>query len=437
MTRKFQTIPYFFLILFLLIFNLILIPPITAVEVNDISIVTPHGIPLRQFEKSVWIKGIWHQINVSFTTNPNHITLELYYGNTPLTGLFRNETNYYQWQYYNNEWTDAQYNQEYIQPSDCTITGTIYTFFIGIDQYAQTGNWTLKISSGTTEISLKKIYVTMAVASLGLKSIPVQFTVQPFTHDTYQSNEKFTIENQGNVPLQLAVEYGLYQSIFNTVDFERILRPEETKKYLIMLQSKKTWPPGILTIPSEEISIRGSIENVIPPRKFVSLIQSNISIGLPIIMRIGRSGYELQSLTEEIIFQYQKQITIDYGRETDVVSFISGNGLITIDITSKDLDIRSISSGESLVESPFLVNSVNTSEHPITVRIKGVMPNSTGFIYYSIDNGGELQKYTTKVEVGTFQSNNQPTDLLTIIIIIILVLIAVYIIYTQKKHKQK
>ena len=180
---------------------------------------------------------------------------------------------------------------------------------------------------------------------------------------------------------------------------------------------------------------------MIAPKRIVNLIQSNISIGLPINLYIGHIDFELESLAGDISFQYQKNIDIFYNEIKDVFAYISGNGEVTINISSKNLDILKMFSGGEDVISPFIIRSTNTSEFPIAVRIKGILPNTTGFLYYELEISGEKQSFTTQINVGPPRPREasffDSTTIITIVLIICIIIVIIYMMYSQKKHRKK
>lgn len=428
-----------FILLFVLMTNLssLTTSSVNEVQVEDLSMYIPNSEPRGKYDKPVLIRGLWHHVNITLNSEIGEVTIVFYFDETPLGADDRNETNYYMWKYDQGSWKDVQHNSKYINESYCRYDAEFYSFYIGIDQYANLGNWTLKLLAYDEQLLSQQIYVDNAVSSIVLKSIPVVIEVEPFTEDYYISTEKFTVENKGNLPLRLSVSYGKYENIFSTIDFIEILKPNEMRKYSIMLQSRSTWKPGILTIKAEEASVRGHVQNIIPPKEIVYLIGSNVSNGLPINIYVGRSGFALESLAGDITFQYVESLNIYYNDIKDILAYISGNGDVTVNITGKNLDIIKIFSGGSESAVPFMVKSMNTSEHPIAVRVRGIMPNSIALLQYILEIDGEIKKFTTQIHVGSFRQVDETTINITLIVVIIIFIAVVCLIYAQIKHRKK
>jgi hypothetical protein len=431
------------IIFFLFIINLLTFVTVGQdnVEIIDLSILVPNSQPRFQNDKPNWIRGIWNYVNITTIGETSDISIVFYYGDTPMNPNNRNETNYYEWEYDHGSWRDVQHTSNYLQEENCSYRTEFFSFFIGIDQYANLGDWTLEIFSDNDRLLIQQIFVDNAITSLTLKTIPVTFNVVPFSENDYHSEEKFTVENDGNVPLKLHIDYGTYDSLFSTLDFNELIKPDQTARYHILLHSRSSWGPGTLTFEAGDVSVIGEIIYLIPPKKIVSLIQSNVSIGLPINLYIGHSGYELEYLTEGVSFQYVRNIEIYYNEIREVFAYITGNGEIKVDISSENLIILDIFGDEEGVTTPFTIRSTNTSEYPISVRVKGILPNTTGYIHYDLDVEGEIKRYTTQIDIGSPKSLDydlwNTTQIITVIIIGVILILIIYMIYAQIKHKKK
>ncbi len=412
-----------------------------SVEAENVDLVihVPTGEPRTQYGKPQWICGIWHYTNVTLNSETDRISIVFYNGDTPLDLDNRNETNYYEWKYDHGSWRDVQHNATYIEEDNCHHDIDLYSFYIGIDQYAKLGNWTLKLLVDDEQLLSEQIYVNNVVISCGLKTIPVAIRAEPFTEDDYISEEKFTVENDGNIPLRLSVDYGSYENIFSTLDFNEILKPDQTAKYSILLHSRSTWEPGILTIESGKVN--ANVLYMIPPKRIVNLIESNYSYGLPINLYIRHIDYELEPLIRDITFQYVKDLNIYYNEKKDVFAYISGNGDVIVNISSKNLKILKISSGGVEVETPFIIKSTNTSEYPFVVRVRGLRANTTGYLYYRVEIEGQIHEYATQVNIGPSRPAEKTVfdiTLMTSILLIICIIIVIgYMIYSQIKYRKK
>lgn len=407
-------------------------------QLTNLSIYVPNSESTTQYGYPVLIRGIWHYVNITLDIEVDKLSIILYYGNSP--AVEKDETNYYKWEYNQGSWNDIQHTSKYMEENYCTHEMELYSFFIGIDQYAETGNWTMELSVNDEKLISKKVYVGKAITSLALKSIPVTIMAEPFTEDYYKSEEGFTVENDGNVPLKLLVDYKDYRDILSTINFNEILKPGQTAKYSILLNSRSSWEPGELVIKAGDASVKADVLYIIPPKKAVNLIESNLSLGLPIIIEIGHIGYRLESLGGEITFQYPRSINIYYDEVKEIFVYISGNGDVTININTANLKILNIFSDGVEVEPPFTIRSTNTSEYPIAIRVKGVRVNTTGYIYYDLETSGEHNSFSTTINVGSYRpvekSEYDITLIIEIIIISCIFIVITYMLYSQIKHKK-
>jgi len=407
-------------------------------QLTNLSIYVPNGESATRYGYPVLIRGIWHYVNITLDIEVNKLSIVFYYGNSP--AVEKDETNYYKWEYTQGGWNDIQHNFKYMEKNYCTHEMELYSFFIGVDQYAETGNWTMELSVNDEKLISKKVYVGKAITSLSLKSIPVTIRAEPFTEDYYTSEEGFTVENDGNVPLKLSVDYKNYRDILSTINFNEILKPGQTAKYSILLNSRSSWEPGELSIKAGDASVNADVLYIIPPKKAVNLIESNLSLGLPIIIEIGHIGYRLESLGGEITFQYPRSVDIYYDEVIEIFVYISGNGDVTININTANLKILNVISDGLEVELPFTIVSTNTSEYPIAIRVKGVRVNTTGYIYYDLETAGEHNSFSTTINVGTYRpvekSEYDIALIIEIIIISCIVIVITYMLYSQLKHKK-
>lgn len=408
-------------------------------EINDLSICIPNSEELTEYSKTVWIRGVWHYFNLSLNEEVDQILIIFFHDLNPPNSYNRDETNYYKWEYNQENWIDIQHNYRYIQEEYCYHESDFYSFYIGIDQYAKNGNWTLEISSNDKILSSRHIYVGKAVTSISLKSIPLTIQAEPFTDGYYRSIGKFTVENEGNMPLELTVDYGKYRDIFSTINLDGIFKTNQIGKYTVLLHSRSTWPPGILKIESSEISLKGEALYIIPPKKTVNIIESSVAAGLPIDIYIGHLDYEIESLAGDITFQYIKNIDIRHGEKKTIYTYVSGNGEVTIDITAKNLRILKIMSNGVEQNTPFKLITTNTSEYPISITVISNEPNSTAYLYYDLEAGGEHKTFRTTIDVGSpLPTKKTYPDLFIyqIFIISCIIILVAYLILNQIKHRR-
>ena len=417
------------------------------VQVEDLLIFVPHSIPKTRYDNPVWVLGVWNFVNITLNSDISNIYFVFYSGSGDTLPDFqdRDETNYYIWGYENGFWNDTFHDNKYIRKNLCKIKNTTYCFNIGIDQGSASGNWTLRIYSGDgKQIYYQNIYVENAVIDLTLKSYPVEIKVEPFKSDHYISEEEFIIENNGNLPLDISIDYGRYNNIFDLGNSNvlGVLTPDSEKKSNLSVYSQSSWQPGELIIDKDIFIIGDGAPYIIPSKKeAVSVLETTVRYGLSTILKIGRFGYEIESLVGDITFEYEKQKNLVFGEESQLFAYVSGNGEINIDIRSENLEIISIFSGSIEVGTHFSINSKNDSEYPILIRLKGVNPNSTGKIYYELETGGVTDTFHTTITVGSIRPseviNKDFTFIIELLIILCVASVFIYMVVLQLKHKKK
>ena len=147
------------------------------------------------------------------------------------------------------------------------------------------------------------------------------------------------------------------------------------------------------------------------------------------------------SLIPKQFESYRLDITSEQEIE-DVFTYISGNGDVTVNINSDNLRILNIFSGGVEVEPPFTVRSTNTSEYPIDIRFKGIRANTTGYIYYDLETGGEHNSFRTTIKVGPTRPIDKEDELdvtliIELVIISCVVIVILYMIFAQMRYRKK
>lgn len=411
------------------------------IEFEELTIIIPQSESKTLYNLNVWIIGVWQYVNISLNDYSDEIALVLYYGTILADEDDRDETNHYFWRYKQGNWNDEFHGSKYIKKDFCSYSNYTYSFYIGVDQWSSSGNWTLRIYSETKQIHAEEIFVENAVIDPSLIN-RLEIKIKPFTDDFYASEESFTIQNHGNIPLKLSVNYGKYSDLFETLDFEEILKPSQTKKFRIQIHSQPTWQPGEFTISGEEIYIRADAADfIIPSKRIVNILESSVELGLPIQLHIGRSNYSLGSLSGNIYLQYEKEKFVYYDEVIEIFAYISGEGKINVDIRSEDLDIISIYSGGVEVGSHFSISSKNGSEYPIFIQFKGINANTTGKIHYDLETGGIHNSFYTTIKIGSIRPTKitgfNLTIYIEICIIFSIMLVLIYMFYNQFKYNKK
>ena len=103
---------------------------------------------------SIFVAGVFHYLDVTLPTEHEKICVIAFNGDTEPETQSRSEKNYYQWEYDNGIWKDTSgYDSSYIDPSQCSLDNTTYSFCLRISQKANPGSWTIKILVDDKEVS--------------------------------------------------------------------------------------------------------------------------------------------------------------------------------------------------------------------------------------------------------------------------------------------
>ena len=405
-----------------------------------------------RFGDPVIVAGIWHHINVTVENQDfKKLSLKFYNGDHIPTEEERNATNYYEWKYDENIqalWKDEmEYEgRSYLNSENCRKNNDVYSFCIGIkDTFPEIlyyhENWTLEVYKDENKLFFKSVVVEKPTVGLAKSHADlIKFNVAPFTETVVFHNDSFKIENTGNIPLNISINYEADDDIIEVMGSNIILSPYSGSFHNVTLRSK-SWKPGI-------IEIEGTISGKIPSSHIITTANFTLT-SAPVISSadlkifVGHSNYEIYEMPEAIVFQYEKNLEMNEGEIRDITVYISGSGVATLNIWSdeKNITILKISS-KNQEGTPQTVISTDTSEYVITVKIEAIRENKIGFLYYALETGGENQTFITQINIGspssqTGEQASNTTYTMTIIIIICFILVAGYMISTHIKHKRR
>jgi hypothetical protein len=93
------------------------------------------------------VAGDFRYFNVLLNNDVEKICIVAYHGESIPNPEYRSVSNYYRWEYDNGFWKDVSgHDLEYIDPSQCFKKNNTYSFYIGIDNKAKQGHWTVLIN---------------------------------------------------------------------------------------------------------------------------------------------------------------------------------------------------------------------------------------------------------------------------------------------------
>jgi hypothetical protein len=412
--------------------------------------------PKTRYEKPVIVAGIWHYTNITVENQESQeLKLILYQGTlVPAIGE-RDERNYYEWNYneQNKQWTDVnEYGgYTYIKNSSSIKRDSTYSFCIGIkDTLPSTvfyhENWTLEIYLDENKIQSQGVIVEKPTAALARSHASIiEFNIDPFTKMSVNASDDdyFILENTGNVPLDITIDFGLYNDYIKTTGFNKTLSSGTLSTHRIAVNSE-SWKPGIREIIG---TITGTLSNryVIPTANF-TLISSQEINSPELTIFVGHSNYTISLIVEtDIVFQRLKNLEMAEGQIKNISVYVSGNGTVTLDIWSDETAIRILKlllEGNEVV-SPFTFVSTDTKELNITIRVEAMKENKVGLIYYNLYAEGKNQSFQTRINIGSPLTSQESKGILTVnnimVVIVILVVIIVigYMVSSSLKHRRR
>lgn len=440
----------------IIVFMIGLLPVICSVSAdNDIDI-NIHIIGEKtqiRFANPVIVAGIWHYINITLESQElQELSLKLYNGSSIPNLDERDETNYYEWKYDENsqQWTDLnEYGgYTYIKNDSCQKAGNTYSFCAGIKDTLPSRqfyheNWTLEVYKDQERICSNAVVVEKPTAIIGTSHVAIiSFYVDPFTEMDAEGNDYFKVSNTGNIPLNVNINYGANNDIIDVTNLNTKFSPGDTSNVYVTLYSK-SWKPGFIEIkgPFVEGTILSS--SIIPTADIT--LESAPGVGSSDLrINVGHANHEIVLVGDDIIFQYEKSLTMSEDEIKDLTAYISGNGEATLNIWSdeKNITILTISSGNQEVETPFTVISTDTSEQKIIIKVKALRENKIGILYYRLEIEGETQTFSTQITIEPPSSQGGETTSITtpvmaIIVIICIVLVIGYMVSSYIRHGRR
>lgn len=404
-----------------------------------------------RFDSPVVVAGIWHHFDITFgNSDYSLVQIKIYKGSETPSILQRSESNYYEFSYNDitKIWTDLkEYDgYRYINDEECQKNGNSVLFCIGIkdtfpDDVYYYENWTLEIYKDSNKVYSNNIVVEKPKPGFSKTyHDTINFNITPFLKENiYNENEYFTITNVGNIPLTIYIDYGAYNNSIQPPFTNIKLSPKNTANYYLTLLGE-AWRPGILTI-------QGSVVGTILPELIITTSEFTLSPSVEmnaanIKIYVGHSNYLIREIPgSHIVFQYLEKLDMYEGEIKDLVVYVSGEGYVELGIQAdgENVEILKITSIDQ-TGSPLLINSKNTSEYAITVRVHAIKENKVGTITYSLKVDGKTTTYSTEITIGPPSSErteelNIPIS--TIFVAICIIIVIIYMVLAQIKHKRR
>lgn len=330
---------------------------------------------------------------------------------------------------------------------NCQKTGNTYSFCVGVadtlsstDQYE---NWTLDIyKDGGMLYSERVVLEKPIIGPAKYHADVIKFYVEPFTELDIEGDDYFIVENVGNVPLEINIDYKTYNDLFGVTNSSKKLSPYGTFNLYFTLHSE-SWKPGILKISGTNAVIASIPSYLIVITAPITFNVSQIINAANLEVYVGHSNYIIQELPgTNIVFQYEKELEMNEGQIRDINVYISGEGNVTLDIRGdeENLQILKVTS-EDKEGSPLTIISTNTSENTVTIRVEALKENKVGIITYNLMVDGEIQTFSTKISIGPPLSQQETSGVnlpsTAIVVALCIIFVIVYISYTQIRHKRR
>lgn len=412
---------------------------------------------LTHFNNPVVVAGVWHYVNISKSNqNMDEFSFKLFKGYPAPDSPNRNETNYYEWKYNENNqtvWSDISgYGVDYINSDYCTKNGNVYSFCIGVkDTFPTTveyiyyyENWTLEVYGDGNKLYSGDVVIEKPRHGYSRHHYPdyINFFVDPFKEMDAQGNDFFQIGNSGNIPMYVNIDYKEYDDIEITDLNKKILAGEDGTHYFT-LHSKK-WPPGIKDI---TVQLNTSIPNsyLINTNATITFKSSYVIDAPALKIYVGHSNYEIIEIENTgITFQYLKKLNMYEGEIKNINAYVSGDSPVTLEIWTdgKNISLLKLLDSETETTSPIRFVSSSSSERMITMIVEAVSEGTIGIINYRLTTDGVTKTYTTQITIGPPESQeNEPFTIslspVQIIVIIIVLLIVIYMFLSYFKHKRR
>jgi len=444
-----------FVILVLILFSLSSITIVSSADVSSISMHILGEEDQIKFGQLKLVAGIWHQLNITLDDdNIQRLNLIFFKGNEIPTGE-KNSSNYYEWTYdesSENIWNDPLKHdgRNFIDVNNSIKLDNLFSFYIGIKDTLPNNplfyheNWTLEISFNEEVQHTEKIVVekpTLAFAKS--HGDIINFFIEPFIATSLEGDDTFRIENNGNLPLDISIDYLSYNDFIKLSDSNTRISPYSNRNFYINLQSGE-WKPGIAGSSISSTLVGSISSNIIVPTSVLTF-QSAYQINAPLLkIHIGHNNYEIIEIEgTDIVFQHIKNLKMNESEIRNIPVYISGNGTVNFNARTdgKNISILNIKSENADVTTPFEIISTETSEYEIIFQIEAIRENKIGYLYYDLEIENSSKTYVTVIEI-TSPSDSQGLDLnitpiTTIIVIICIILVIAYVSFTHIKHRRK
>jgi hypothetical protein len=244
----------------------------------------------------------------------------------------------------------------------------------------------------------------------------------------------------GNIPLNIVIDYGIYNSIIQATNSNKKLTPGNAFNHKVTLSSM-SWKPGILEISGNS---RGSISSdLIITTTAITFETEFITNAANLDISVGHSNYTIQEIPgSNIVFQYIEELEMAEGEKRDIKIYISGEGMATLDISSDKINVVILKiSSKDHDRAPLTISSTNISEYVITVTVEALRENKMGVVTYELTVDGKTTIYTTSIIIGPPISQGESGEIniptTAIFVGLCIVFLIGYMVYSQIRHRRR
>lgn len=437
------------ILIMILLGSLPLLTNVSAEDNINVIINMMDEQPQTRFDSPIIVAGIWHYINITIKEQDYQIiNLKFYKGSSIPPVSQRNETNYYEYNYNDNnlEWADLkQYDgYTYINKERCEKKPDYIIFCIGVkdtlSNIVNFENWTLEIYKDITKIYSDNILLEKPIVGLAkTHADTINYNINPFSETDLKGYDYFIIENVGNVPLITYKNYQVYNNSIEALVSHTKISPKSTINYELMLHAG-SWKPGILRLSG---SVIGYIPSYLIITTSVVTFENSFEINAANLkINIGHSNYSIQEIPDStIVFQYEKTLEMNEGQTKDIIVYVSGEGNVSLDIQADKTNVEIIKiTSKDQNGSPLTIHSKDTSEYLVTISVKAIRESKVGVITYKLKTNNKVTTYTTNITIGPpIESETKELNIpiTTIFVAFCIIIVIIYIIIAQIRNRRR
>lgn len=402
-----------------------------------IEIHIPNESPRQAFDRPVLVAGVWHYVNITLDQDYSNVSIAAWKGGS--APIEKDYTNYYEW------WSGDNWggNESYIDISKCEQHDTTYSFYIGLDSRAMSGNWTFSITADNEPKLNKEIFVEKPISGFAMSS-GIDLRVEPFTAETVSSTPNYLrIRNEGNLPLQMQVRYDKYVERIATSNLlsDGIVAHVmgETKHYVSFNIDTDDWPPQIIDITG---TINATPLYTIPVPASIAFIPA-YEQDFPVTVFIGHSGYRLGEMGAGVTFQYKKSLIASWNEKVNLTLYLCGEGTIMFDVGCDNITLLNVTYENAEKTLPFTILSTNQSEKVVRVCVQATEPSVWGVVHYTLTMNETSYTYDTAIEVGSKppgvdeESEEEISPLGIWVVLAVIGVVVLYMVVTHLVRRRK